>query len=118
MTSDDLKNTAKDIADRASQTSAEAKSSAKHASAKVGDTARDFAAQASDNVSDLYGRAQDQLRDAADRLPDASEAVAAGQRAYTKSSETVGRQISKQPLEALLLAAAIGYLVGWATNRS
>ena len=119
MTSDDVKNTAKDIGDRIADASADARSSVKTASAKAGDAARDFAAQTGDNVSALYGRAQENLRDSADRLPDqASDALAAGQRVYKKSSKTVARHVSKQPLEALLLAGAIGYLVGWATNRS
>ena len=118
MTSDDMKNTAKDIADRIEEKSSDARSSAKNATAKASDAARDFAAQTSDTATDVYARAQGHIRDAADRLPDASDAVAAGQRAYSKSSETVSRHVSKQPLEALLLAGAIGYLVGWATNRS
>lgn len=119
MTSDDMKNTAKDIADRVEQKSVDARSSMRGTASKTGDMARDFAAQASDTASDLYGRAQDNMRDVADRLPGtASDAVAASQRAYQTSSKTVAHHVSKQPLEALLLAGAIGYLVGWATNRS
>ena len=82
-------------------------------------TAGDFAARAGDAANDLYGRAHDRVRDAADHLPDGtSDAIAAGQRIYNKSSDKVAHHVSKQPIEALLLAAAIGYLVGWATNRS
>ena len=48
----------------------------------------------------------------------ASDALDAGQSAIKSGSEQLVRQAAKQPLEALLLAGAIGYLVGWAVNRS
>lgn len=118
MTSEDPKKAAKDIADRVAEVSGDAASSAKAAAANVSDGVRDFAARTGDAASEIYGKAQDRVRDTVEHLPDPSEAMAVGRRAYEKSSDTVGRHVAKQPLEALLLAGAIGYLVGWATNRS
>ena len=44
--------------------------------------------------------------------------LAAGQRAYQAGSDQVARTVTKQPIEALFLAGAIGFLVGWAVNRT
>ena len=79
----------------------------------------DIASKVSDKASDVYQRARDGASDLGDRIPgNASDAVDAGKRAYIKSNDQLARQIGKQPVEALLLAGAIGYLVGWAANRS
>ena len=57
--------------------------------------------------------------DLGDKIPDsASDAVETGKRAYKSGSDQIARQVGRQPIEALLLAGAIGYLVGWAANRS
>jgi ElaB/YqjD/DUF883 family membrane-anchored ribosome-binding protein len=115
----EVNGTAKDIADRVAQSSADADSSVKGAASKAGAAARDIAAQTSNAANDLYDRAQSKLRDAAERLPEnASNAIETGRTAYSQSSRSVARHIAKQPFEALILAGAIGYLVGWATNRS
>ena len=67
----------------------------------------------------LYARAKDTVQGLSDRLPEgASEAYRSGQRVYAQGSDTVARRVGKQPIEALLLAGALGYLVGWATSRS
>jgi ElaB/YqjD/DUF883 family membrane-anchored ribosome-binding protein len=108
MKSEDIKSVAKDIGDSTAKGSEEAKKSF-----------QDNAAQASDMASDLYGRAKDTVKSVTDGLPDsASEALASGKRVYQDGTDQLVRQIAKQPLEALLLAGAIGYLVGWATSRS
>ena len=102
----------------------------KDKAARVGRAAKDAASQTAGEVSqaadhapevvdDLYGRAQSAVIDAANKLPgSASDALAAGQSAYQTGSERVARQVAKQPLEALFLAGAIGFLVGWAANRT
>lgn len=118
MTSDDPKKVAKDIGERAAEAAGDTASSMKATADNLKEGVRDFAARSIDAASDIYGKAQDRVRETAERLPDPSDAMAAGRRAYEKSSDTVGRHVAKQPLEALLLAGAIGYLVGWATNRS
>ena len=89
-----------------------------HAS-EAGRQAQGLAGQASDMAGDLYGRAREQVQGLSDRLPNsASDAYRAGQQAYAQGSDRVVRQVTKQPIEALLLAGALGYLVGWATSRS
>ena len=115
MTSDDVKNTTKDIekAGRAAQDAAQEKAS------QVAEKTQDYAANVSDKTKDVYGRAKEKVRDASERLPDsASETFAAGQDALSRGATQLADQVAKQPIEALFLAGAIGFLVGWATNRS
>jgi uncharacterized protein YjbJ (UPF0337 family) len=70
-------------------------------------------------AQNIYGRTKDGFNEAVDKLPDAlSDATEFSQRAYNESSKQVGSRISKQPLEALLLVGALGYLVGWAVHRT
>jgi uncharacterized protein YjbJ (UPF0337 family) len=81
--------------------------------------AQGFADQVIGTAQSLYGRTKDGLSDAADRIPGAlSDAADLGQRAYQDSSRQVAAQVSKQPLETLLLVGALGYLLGWAANRA
>ncbi len=47
----------------------------------------------------------------------ASDALAASQQAIRSGGAQVAQRVTKQPLEALLLAGAIGYLIGWAVSR-
>ena len=82
----------------------------------VGGEARDATKQASMAASDLYGRAEESVRTVADDAS-SSDVVATGQRIYDRGSAELSRRVAKQPLEALLLAGALGYLVGWAANR-
>jgi ElaB/YqjD/DUF883 family membrane-anchored ribosome-binding protein len=85
----------------------------------LGARAADMVDQAGNTAAHLYDQAKERVLDAADSLPgSASDAMAAGHRTYQKGAEAVAQQVSRQPVEALLLAAAIGYLVGWASNRS
>jgi ElaB/YqjD/DUF883 family membrane-anchored ribosome-binding protein len=119
MNAEDIKSTAKDLGSSASKNSEELKKTAQDKADQVADETKGYAAQASDVASDLYGRAKDGVKAATDSLPGtASDAVAAGKRAYDGGSDQLVRQITKQPIEALILAGAIGYLVGWATSRS
>ncbi|WP_158809268.1 hypothetical protein [Beijerinckia sp. L45] len=119
MNTEDIKATAKNIGASAGKTADDVKKSVQASTDDVTDDAKGYAAQASDAASDLYGRAKETVRNAADSMPQsAADAVAAGKRAYDGSADQLVRQIAKQPLEALLLAGAIGYLVGWATSRS
>ena len=118
MTSNDARSTAKDIGSKASGKAAEASESAEKAASAAGGQAKDSAARVADNAQASYAQARDTVSDLSDRLPDAAtDALKAGQRAYARSSEHLGRQVAKQPVEALLLAGAIGYLIGWAANR-
>ena len=78
-----------------------------------------LADQVSGAASDLYGRAKDHVQGLSDKMPDsAADAYETGYRTVAQGADSVGRQVAKQPIEALLLAGAIGYLVGWATSRS
>ena len=119
MTSDDAVEASKDIAARAKTTSDRIKGGLSDAAASAADQASDAAGKVSDKASDVYSRVRDTASDLGDKLPgSASEAIDAGKRAYSKSNDQLALQIGKQPIEALLLAGAIGYLVGWAANRS
>lgn len=113
MVSDDkMRETAKDAAEKGY---AEARGAMDDARSK----ASQAAGQASGTADDLLGRARDSVQNLSDRLPNsASDAYRAGQQAYAQGSDRVIRQVTKQPVEALLLAGALGYLVGWATSRS
>jgi len=78
-----------------------------------------LADQATGIAQNLYGRAKDGLNDAAERMPDAlAQAADASQQAYRNSSKHLAAQVSKQPIETLLLVGALGYLLGWATTRA
>ena len=119
MKTDDIKSAAKDLGGTASKNADEAKKTLNDTASRFGAQAQDFAGQASDTANDLYGRARDSVRDAADGLPDgAADAVAAGKRSYDRGTAELSKRVAKQPIEALILAGAIGYLVGWATSRS
>ena len=118
MKPEDIKNTANDLGDRASQSASDAKQTASDMASRASATTKDYADQASNTAQDLYGRAKDQIHQATSGMPDkASDAMAAGQRAMDKGTAELSRQVAKQPIEALILAGAIGYLVGWATTR-
>ncbi len=118
MKSDDIKATANDAAARAG---AVADSAADKVSAKasgISDAAGTYASSAAEAATDAYASAKAKLSDAASQLPgSASDAIEAGRNAYATGSDQIVRQVAKQPIEALLLAGAIGFLVGWAANR-
>ena len=86
---------------------------AKGRAAQVGDQ---VGAQAYATAAGLTDRAKGAIQGLSDRLPD--DAITSGRRAYAQGSATVGRRVAKQPIEALLLAGALGYLLGWASSRS
>jgi ElaB/YqjD/DUF883 family membrane-anchored ribosome-binding protein len=119
MNSEDIKSTAKNLGSSAGKAGDDIKKTVQATTEDMSDDAKSYAAQASDAAGDLYGRAKDTVRSATDGLPNsASDALAAGKKAYEGGADQLVRQIAKQPIEALLLAGAIGYLVGWATSRS
>ncbi len=118
MKPDDVKSTAKDIGGSLGKEAAETRQGVKETTADLTGQAQGYGAQAADATSDLYGRAKEAVSQASDSLPgSASDAAAAGRRAYEGGADQLARQVAKQPMEALLLAGAIGYLVGWATSR-
>lgn len=119
MASDEIKNTAKDMTDRASKSAQQAKEAVSDAASDASGRTQEFAEGATSAASDFLDQARETVGNAADKLPDsASDAMAAGQRAYKRGNAQLSRTVARQPIEALLLAGAIGYLVGWATNRS
>ena len=116
MSSDDFKASADKAADKTVSSLHEGQDSLQAAGATK--RVKALSDQVSGTAGDLYNQAADQVRGMSDALPgSASDAYRAGQRAYAQSSQTVARHVAKQPVEALLLAGAIGYLVGWATSR-
>ena len=107
MTSEDDLKASKDSLARAGQAGREVKHQAKGT-----------LDEAPDAAADLYGRARAKARDVADGLPEsAGDALASGHQALRSSGDQVARRVTKQPIEALMLAGAIGYLIGWAVNR-
>lgn len=117
MSVDDIKRAASDTARKADKSLSHAKTSASLSVEDLGENASSFMDDVSGKASDLYDKAKDTAADYADRIPSASEAMATGRTAYKSGSDQVLKQVAKQPIEALLLAGAIGYLVGWAANR-
>lgn len=119
MTSDDFEASAHKAADRGAAAANDLQENAQRAGSEVADKAYGLYGQASGAANDLYGRAKDGVQALAGRMPgNASDAYAAGQRAFAEGNDHLGRHVSRQPIEALLLAGAIGYLVGWATSRN
>lgn len=119
MTSDDPREIAKDTASRAKDAADRASGTVREAASSAADRASKMSGKVGDAASDVYQRVRDGASALGDKMPgSAGEAVDIGRRAYNRSNEQLGRQIGRQPIEALLLAGAIGYLVGWAANRS
>ena len=103
MTSeDDLKIATKDNVARASQ--------AGHETRNAGSDTFDTASSASGDITD---RARAKVSDMVGALPNNSDDVFG---AIRSGGDEVARRVNRQPVEALLLAGAIGYLVGWAIN--
>ena len=83
--------------------------------------AASFAGQAADAARSAMGSAQDTFDAAKQKveslsgdLPGAmAQALDAGQR----GGQEIARRVSKQPLETVLLAGALGYLLAWLLHR-
>ena len=108
MTSeDDVEKETKDKVARAGEAGVEAKA-----------TAQDALDAAPDVATGLYAQVQARAQDVAGALPEsAGDALAAGHQAVRSGGEQVARRVVQRPVEALMLAGAIGYLIGWALNR-
>jgi uncharacterized protein YjbJ (UPF0337 family) len=100
------------------------RNAAGHAEEAVGDLAGNtrlqaegLADRAAGAAQNAYGRAKDVARDALDRAPDAwNEAVGTGQDYARRGAGVVRERMGDQPLALLLVAGAIGYLLGWAIH--
>ena len=104
---EDAKKATKDSVARASQAGLETR-----------DRATDAVDAAPEVAGDLYNEARGTVEDTVSDVPgSAGDALAASRDAIRVGGERVARRVTKQPLEALLLAGAIGYLVGWAVSR-
>ena len=75
--------------------------------------AGDIAQQAGDYAKGAIDATKDKAQDLAGQLPSRDDIQAAARR----GSKTIARQVARQPLEALLLAGAVGYLVAWMVHR-
>lgn len=119
MQPDDAKTKAKDIVDDVGSSAEGASQQMRAAAEAIKDHASDLAARGRGAVEDVAASAQQTLHDAVDRLPKtAADAAGLGGQIYARGNAEVSRHVRKQPIEALLLAGAIGFLVGWAANRS
>jgi len=69
-------------------------------------------------AQDAFGRAKDSARDALDRAPGAlSDAVGSSQDYARQGAVAVRDRVNGQPLTALLIAGAIGFVLAWAMSR-
>lgn len=95
--------------DRFKGTVRDAKGQAEDGFGRVTDTARQrarsFAGQATDTAERLIGSAADAARSVASDY-DLDDYARAGQRLARRATQ-------RQPLEALLVAGALGYFIGW-----
>ena len=66
------------------------------------------------NLGSVYTKGTDRAREKFDELPATlSDVSVAGERLIRR----VDHSVRKQPVEALLLAGALGYLAGWAISQ-
>ncbi len=91
---------------------------ATHSSNKAVSDAKDSLGDAGEAGGDLYAKGVQRGREALDEMPASlSDLSAAGERAAQRGGRYLTHGVRRQPVEALLLAGAIGYLVGWAASR-
>lgn len=69
-------------------------------------TLRDTVDRASEATRDAYNQSKDFVRQVRERYPGAD-------RVYQESAQRAGRQVTKHPWIALLVAGAVGYGVAW-----
>ena len=114
-----MKGAANDVIAEADKTAKTLKVKASQRASAAGDQLQEHASAAGDAAADVYDSTANKIAEPLSRFSgSSSDALDAGQSAIKSGSEQLVRQAAKQPLEALLLAGAIGYLVGWAVNRS
>jgi ElaB/YqjD/DUF883 family membrane-anchored ribosome-binding protein len=82
-------------------------------SQQASDYAKSAMDTAKDHAADLADRAQMAAGQIRDGLPTADDLRAVGER----GRHHLARQVASQPLEALLLAGAVGYLAAWIIHR-
>ena len=122
MTSDDMTDAVDTASKKAMASVRSAKDEASVATSRAihdgQDAVTDAGSQAGSKASEVYDRAKEHVQAISDNLPNsASDAYRTGRRALAQGGESLGGHVSRQPIEALLLAGAIGFLVGWASSR-
>lgn len=76
--------------------------------------ARGMADQAAGTAQNAYGRAKDMARDLTDQAGDiGSQARDLSADYYNQGTRVLREQVQNQPLGALFLAAAAGFLLAW-----
>ncbi|KAL8634346.1 MAG: hypothetical protein Q9228_008060 [Teloschistes exilis] len=81
-------------------------------------TSTSFDDKAETQIDELYAKGGDRVRDTLDEMPATlSDVAATGERLFLRGRQRIDHGVRKQPAEALLLAGAIGYLVGWAASQ-
>jgi uncharacterized protein YjbJ (UPF0337 family) len=107
MDTDRIKGTARDAMGKVEES----------AGALVGDAqtrARGIADQAAGTVQDAYGRAKDTARDLTDQARDVgAQARDVGAQYYDQGARALRDTVQSQPIGALMLAAAAGFLLAW-----
>ena len=107
----DIRSAAGSIADKAGHASDDIAQS----SSRTFDQAK---AGLDDAGGGLYAKGLQHGRDILNEMPASlSDISAAGERVVRRGGQGLSYGLRKQPVEALLLAGAIGYLVGWASSR-
>jgi len=72
---------------------------------------RNVAESASELAQDTYTRSARYVRDGLDRYPEAGRSIREG-------AQAVSRPVEQHPLTAILLAGAVGYLLGYLLHGS
>lgn len=110
MTSGTSKNPLESLAGNAVEASSAAARDATRSAKSVGAAIVEGAAHQMDTISLV-------AHDAAGSVPAYGSRVAqTGEQLMSRGRQRIDLRVRKQPVEALLLAGAIGYLVGWATR--
>ncbi len=118
MASSSIKNEIRSVAGSATDKAGEISDTVAQSSSKVVDQAKDHLDDVGHVGGDLYARGLQSGRDALNEMPATlSDISAAGERVVQRGHLRLTHGVRKQPVEALLLAGAIGYLVGWAASR-
>ena len=106
------------VAGHAAEEAGQVVDDAAHSSNKGVDETKDRLEDAGETGGDLYAKGVRRGSEAIDELPASfSDMSAVSERVATHGRRYLVHGVRKQPVETLLLAGAIGYLIGWAASR-
>jgi ElaB/YqjD/DUF883 family membrane-anchored ribosome-binding protein len=103
MARNDTGNAGKAAADKASETLGDVRQAAR----QVGENLRDIGSQVRDTATQQY----DQLRD------QASDYYEQGRQRALEMEQSLEQYVQEKPIQALLIAAGVGVVLGWLWKR-